>query len=129
MRIEIHATVPTRFQDTKPTVESNELQTSPIELHRSPFLAILCSQRFQYGSLESSDAQIGFDNRIDDRRGDVDLFWRWRRTGRRLGHEVRVCVPTEFREWVESLRISDTHRSRGAQVRCIPSDGHAAAGR
>lgn len=57
MRIEIHAAVPTRFQDTKPTVE---------------FVVALASHL------------------------------------KALGHEVRVCVPPDFREWVESLGIPVT---------------------
>lgn len=57
MRIEIHAAVPTRFQDTKPTVE---------------FVVTLASHL------------------------------------KALGHEVRVCVPPDFREWVESLGIPVT---------------------
>ena len=57
MRIEIHAAVPTRSQDTKPTIE---------------FVVALASHL------------------------------------KALGHEVRVCVPPDFREWVESLGIPVT---------------------
>jgi hypothetical protein len=64
MRIEVHAAVPIRFQDTKPTVESNELQTNQIELHRSLSVPMDLRRKFPVRSLESSDARIVFGNRI-----------------------------------------------------------------
>jgi vancomycin aglycone glucosyltransferase len=45
-----------------------------------------------------------------------------------LGQEVRFSVPADFRDWVESFGIPGTPIGpAGAQVRCVPSDGRAAA--
>lgn len=85
MRIEIHAAVPTRFQDTKPTVESNELQTNQLDLHRSPFVQWFAAQ-LPVRSLRSSDARIVFDNRI----GDVQPVVAIASHLKALNHEVGV---------------------------------------
>jgi len=52
MRIEIHTAAPTRFQDTKPTVESNKLQTN-----QSSYIEVLGSNG--YGSSFQYDRSRG----------------------------------------------------------------------
>src|SRR6516164_1336119 len=92
MQIEIHAAVPTRFQDTKPTVESNELQTNQIELHRSPSFPMACGPSFQYDRwrvlMRALFSAIGS-------RGDVQPVVALASHLKALGHDVRsVCRPT-----------------------------------
>ena len=41
-------------------------------------------------------------------RGDVQPVVALASYMKGLGHEVRVCVPPDFREWIESLGISVT---------------------
>src|SRR5215468_10829409 len=94
MRIDIHAAVPTRLQDTKPTVESNGLQTNQIELHQSPFFHWRVLMRVLFSTIGS--------------RGDVQPVVALASHLKAFGHAVRFCVPPDFREWVESLGIPVT---------------------
>jgi vancomycin aglycone glucosyltransferase len=60
-------------------------------------------------------------------RGDVQPVVALASHLKALGHEVRVCVPPDFREWVESLGIPVT--PIGPEVRRFAASRPTATGR